>query len=196
MTLRLSGEAEEIRAELLGKMERFVHSPFISILLWYDREITDLDHAWLLDTTIQWFFHKSRIRGYSKRNAGVMWSWSLLGSKTELPMTRSQILEPALAELVRFFPEAGRAKLVKSGILKEARATFSVTTGLDQYQTVSEDGEFRDFFLLETGRATDWPSTMEGAARSGRLAAGEVGGGCGTKYLVPDLLAEGLMKLF
>ncbi len=55
-------------------MSRFVHSPFISILLWYDREITELDHAWLLDTTIQWFFHKSRIRGYEP-GGEAMWKW-------------------------------------------------------------------------------------------------------------------------
>ena len=46
-------------------MARQIHSPFTSILLWFDREITDLDHAWLLDTTIEWFFHKSRIRRYA-----------------------------------------------------------------------------------------------------------------------------------
>ncbi|RXH55565.1 Phytoene desaturase, pro-zeta-carotene producing [Granulicella sibirica] len=191
--MALQGADDDERADLLGKIERFVHSPFISILLWYDREITDLDHAWLLDTTIQWFFHKSRIRGYAK-DRGSYVELVIAGSKTELPMTRAEILEPALAELVRFFPEAGRAKLVKSGILKEARATFSVTTGLDQYRPSQRTG-IPGLFLAGDWTATDWPSTMEGAARSGRLAAGEVAGDR-TKYLVPELRAEGLMRLF
>ena len=59
-----AGLALDTREELESKMARQVHSPYTSVLLWFDREITDLDHAWLLDTTIEWFFHKSRIRRY------------------------------------------------------------------------------------------------------------------------------------
>jgi hypothetical protein len=36
-------------------------SPITGIHLWFDRQISDLDHAVLLDRTIQWMFHKSRI---------------------------------------------------------------------------------------------------------------------------------------
>ena len=42
-------------------MQRFRSSPITGIHLWFDREISDLDHAVLLDRTIQWMFHKSRI---------------------------------------------------------------------------------------------------------------------------------------
>jgi zeta-carotene desaturase len=181
---------EELRAGLLEMMGRFVHSPFISILLWYDREITDLDHAWLLDTTIQWFFHKSRIR---RTGGGSYVELVIAGSKRELPMTRAEILEPALAELARFFPEAGRAKLLKSGILKEARATFSVTPGLDAARPSQRTG-LDGLYLAGDWTATDWPSTMEGAARSGRLAAGEVVGERG-RFLVAEPEPEGLMRL-
>ncbi len=183
---------EEVRAELLGKMGRFVHAPFISILLWYDREITQLDHAWLLDTTIQWFFHKSRIRG----NAGAPSYVELViaGSRRELPMGRKEILEPALEELARFFPAVREARLVKSGILKEARATFSVTPGLDAgrpEQTTALPG----LYLAGDWTATDWPSTMEGAARSGRMAAGCVVGSR-ERFLAAELPVEGGMRLF
>ena len=182
---------EEVRGGLLTKMAHFTHSPFISILLWYDREITDLDHAWLLDTTIQWFFHKSRIRGYAPGRGSYV-ELVIAGSKTELPMTREQILRPALAELERFFPEAGRARLLKSGILKEARATFSVTPGLDVYRPMQRT-ELPGLFIAGDWTATEWPSTMEGAARSGRLAAGEVVGERG-RFLAAELPAAGLMR--
>ena len=39
-----------------------------------------------------------------------------------------------------FFPEARKAKLLKSGILKEARATFSVVPGMEQFRPAAEDG--------------------------------------------------------
>jgi zeta-carotene desaturase len=182
---------EEARQELLAKMARFVHSPFISILLWYDRQITDLDHAWLLDTTIQWFFHKSRIRGYAPERGSYV-ELVIAGSKRELPLSRAEILEPALAELERFFPEARQAKLLKSGILKEARATFSVTPGLDQFRPDQATG-LPGLYVAGDWTATDWPSTMEGASRSGRLAAGAVAGDR-ERYLTPELAPSGLSR--
>ena len=36
-------------------------SPITGIHFWFDREVTELDHAVLLDRTIQWMFQKSKI---------------------------------------------------------------------------------------------------------------------------------------
>jgi zeta-carotene desaturase len=182
---------EESRAALLAKMQRFTHSPFISILLWYDREITELDHAWLLDSTIQWFVHKSRIRGYAP-DRGSYVELVIAGSKTELPMAREEILKPALAELARFFPAVRNARLIKSGILKEARATFSVTPGLDAFRPTQRTA-WPGLYLAGDWTATNWPSTMEGAARSGRLAAGELLNNP-AQFLTPDLPPTGLSR--
>src|SRR5258707_10155622 len=97
-------------------------------------------------------------------------------------MTREEILSGALNELQLFFPEVKRAKLVKSGVLKEARATFSVVPGLDQFRP-AQTTKWPGLYLAGDWTATEWPSTMEGAVRSGRLAAGGVmgngGGGLG-----------------
>ena len=182
----------EIRMELLRKMGRFIHAPFISVLLWYDRQITDLDHAWLLDTTIQWFFHKSRIRGYAPERGSYV-ELVIAGSRRELPMSRAEILEPALEELKRFFPEVRKAKLLKSGILKEARATFSVTPGLDPVRQEQASG-IAGLYLAGDWTKTDWPSTMEGAARSGRLAAGAVLGDP-QRLITPDLAPAAMMRM-
>lgn len=181
---------EQVRTELIENLSHFEHSPFISILLWYDRQITDLDHAWLLDSTIQWFFHKSRIRRYAPEQGSYV-ELVIAGSKTELPMSRPEILEPALEELKRYFPEAGRARLLKSGILKEARATFSVTPGLDRYRPNQQTG-LPGLYLAGDWTRTDWPATMEGAARSGRLAAGAVLGNR-LRFMAAELPAGGFM---
>jgi zeta-carotene desaturase len=179
--------------EAIGaKTERFIHAPFTSILLWFDREISELDHAWLLDTTIEWFFHKSRIRRYPKERGSYV-ELVIAGSRKQIGMTREEILGPALVELERFFPEVKRAKLVKSGVLKEARATFSVTPGLDAYRP-GQATEWPGLFLAGDWTATEWPSTMEGAARSGRLAAGAVVGDP-LRFMAEELPASGLMKL-
>ena len=190
MSLRASG-AEDLRRELLAKMDHFTHSPLLSILLWYDRQITELDHAWLLDSTIQWFFHKSRIRDYPPERGSYV-ELVIAASKAELPMTREQILASALAELERFFPETARARLLKSGILKEARATFSVAPGLDAFRPQQRTA-WPGLHLAGDWTATDWPSTMEGAARSGRLAAGEVVGDR-NRFMASELPPTGLMR--
>jgi squalene-associated FAD-dependent desaturase len=187
----VGSDGEAVRAELLGKMAKFTASPFISVLLWYDRQITELDHAWLLDTTIQWFFHKSRIRGYPPEQGSYV-ELVIAGSQRELTMPREQILALALAELERFFPEVRSARLVKSGLLKEARATFSVTPGLDAYRPTQKTG-LPGLHLAGDWTATGWPSTMEGAARSGRLAAGEVAGDR-DRFLAKDAAPTGLMR--
>ncbi len=184
-------EAGQVKQELLQKMARFVHAPFISILLWFDREISELDHAWLLDTTIQWFFHKSRIRRYRPERGSYV-ELVIAGSRAELPLRRAEILGPALRELERFFPEAGRAKLLKSGILKEARATFSVLPGMDAYRPEQKTG-LPGLYLAGDWTRTEWPSTMEGAARSGRLAAGAVRGDL-LRFMAPELAPAGLMR--
>ena len=173
--------------------EQFMHfrnAPITTVHLWFEREITGLDHAALLDTGIQWIFQKSRIRRMPAE-LGSYCELTISASFAELHQTREEILSNALQELAMFFPKVREVKLVKSGILKEARATFSVTPGLDAFrpsQTVAWPG----LVLAGDWTQTGWPSTMEGAVRSGYLAAEAV---AGKKFLQPDLPAAGWMRL-
>lgn len=49
-------------APLRDQISHFENSPITGVHLWFDRQISDLDHAVLLDRTIQWMFHKSRLQ--------------------------------------------------------------------------------------------------------------------------------------
>jgi zeta-carotene desaturase len=168
----------------------FRNAPITTIHLWFDREITDLDHAVLLDTGIQWVFHKSRIRQWPASRGSYM-ELVISASFAQLHQTRELILSEALRELALFFPAVRDANLVKSGILKEARATFSVTPGLDAHRPAQATA-YPGLFLAGDWTRTGWPSTMEGAVRSGYLAAGAV---AGRRFLLPDLPPAGIMKL-
>lgn len=173
----------------LPASEMFVHAPITTIHLWFDREVTDIDHCALLDTRIQWMFNKSRIR--RSRDAGQYLELVISASHAELQQSREEILTSALEELASFFPRVREAKVVKSGILKEARATFSVVPGLDAVRPQSAQGD--GIFLAGDWTQTGWPSTMEGGVRSGRLAAGAI---LGRDCMTPDLPAQGVMRLF
>jgi len=170
--------------------DKFIAAPITTIHLWYDREVIDLDHAVLLDTRIQWIFTKSRIRRWPSAR-GTYLELVISASWPELKLGREAILSAALEELELFFPAVRAAKLIKSAVLKEARATFSVTPSLDRYRP-QQQTQWPGLYLAGDWTATEWPSTMEGAVRSGRLAAGTLMGDP-KKYLAPELPASGLM---
>jgi zeta-carotene desaturase len=179
---------------VMESFAQFMHAPITTIHLWLDREVTEIEHAALLDTRIQWMFNKSRIR---RSGAGEhYYELVISASHAELTKTREEILEPAIAELKTFFPAARAAKVVRAGVLKEARATFSVTPMLEQFRP-EPDACGDGLYLAGDWTKTDWPSTMEGAARSGRIAAERVARAAGGKqqFLTPELPPRGLMRL-
>jgi len=171
--------------------DQFVPAPITTIHLWYDRDVTQLDHAVLLDTRIQWVFTKSRIRRWPAER-GCYLELVISASWAELNMNREEVLSSALREFETFFPAAKQAKLLKSGVLKEARATFSVTPGLDTFRP-RQTTQWPGLYLAGDWTATEWPSTMEGAVRSGRLAAGALMGDA-PRFMAPETPASGLMR--
>jgi squalene-associated FAD-dependent desaturase len=186
-------------AEPLRKvLARFETSPITGIHLWFDRQITDLEHAVLLDRTIQWMFHKSKLLGRDQNASGSYVELVVSSSKTLVEKSRAEIIELAVAELREFFPGARDAILVKSTVIKEIHATYSPQPGVDAYRPGSETVWPR-IFLAGDWTATGWPATMEGAVRSGYLAAESIVRAAGMKdaaFLVPNLPASGFMRLF
>ena len=179
-------------SQLAEGFDHFVAAPITTVHLWYDGEVVDVDHAVLLDARIQWVFAKSRIRRW-KADRGTYLELVISASWAELKMSREEILGAALEELAMFFPAVKSARLVKWGVLKEARATFSVTPGLDEYRPAQKT-QWPGLFLAGDWTRTEWPSTMEGAVRSGRLAAGAVLGDAG-RFMAAELPASGLMRM-
>jgi squalene-associated FAD-dependent desaturase len=215
-------EADPLRQVL----SRFETSPITGIHLWFDRQITDLDHAVLLDRTIQWMFHKSKllapapegvansadvsaslkrcpdtnqdVAANASEPTGSYVELVVSSSKTLVEKSKAEIIELALAELREFFPGAREAKLVKSTVIKEVHATYSPRPGVDVYRPRPETIWPR-VFLAGDWTATGWPATMEGAVRSGYMAAESVARVAGIRdasFLIPNLPASGLMRLF
>jgi squalene-associated FAD-dependent desaturase len=176
---------------LSADFDKFVPAPITTIHLWYDCDVTGLDHAVLLDTRIQWMFAKSRIRRWPVERGSYL-ELVISASWPELEMGREEILSSALREIELFFPAVRSAKLIKSGVLKEARATFSVTPGLDRFRP-KQATAWPGLYLAGDWTATEWPSTMEGAVRSGRLAAGALVGDT-NRFMAPEAPARGLMR--
>lgn len=144
-------------------LKHFTHSPITGIHLWFDREITDLPHAMLLDRQIQWVFPK-----------GDGYYLAVVSASRGMTKTPGQeIVRLAVGELCEFFPKARTATLVRSHVIKEMRATYSARPGLNRWRPGPET-RYPNVFLAGDWTATGWPATMEGAVRSGYLAARSV----------------------
>ena len=176
-------------ADLRTMLASFQTSPITGVHFWFDREITDLDHAVLLDRTIQWMFHKSRIHGRAGEGSYV--ELVISSSKCLVNRSRQEILEVALKELAEFFPKVCDAEVVKATVIKEVHATYAPLPGTDAHRP-GQRTPWPSIFLAGDYTQTGWPATMEGAVRSGYMAAEAV---AGKRFVSPDLPAKGLMKV-
>jgi zeta-carotene desaturase len=177
-------------AQLRQQLSHFESSPITGIHLWFDRDITPMPHAVLLDRTIQWMFHKSKFQ-LQREGPGSYIELVVSASKSLVQKSREDVLELALKELAEFFPLVKDATVLKAAVIKEVHATYSVLPGLDQYRPQAKTA-WPGIFLAGDWTASGWPATMEGAVRSGYIAAEAI---TGRKLLAPDLPARGLMRL-
>ena len=74
------------------------------------------------------------------------------------------------AEMRQLFPKATAAQLLRARVLTEHAATFSAVPGVDELRP-AQTVPLENLFLAGDWTATGWPATMEGAVRSGYLAA-------------------------
>lgn len=185
------------------QLSHFENSPITGIHLWFDRQISDLDHAVLLDRTIQWMFHKSRLQPIRTQSTngnpgGSYIELVVSSSKTLIDKSRGEIVDLALSEVREFFPAARQAELLKSTVIKEVNATYSPRPGIDAHRP-SPITQWQRVFLAGDWTATGWPATMEGAVRSGYLAAEalvRVANVATSRFISPDLRPTGLMRIF
>jgi len=144
-------------------------APIISINLWFDRPITDLEFAGLRGTTIQWLFNKGRILGSSENYVSLVVS----GAHDHIGRPKEELLAVALRELGELLPAAREAKLLHSLILKERFATFSPSWEAEPLRP-STVTPLKGLYLAGDWTATGLPATIEGAVQSGCSAAQKI----------------------
>jgi len=183
----------------LEHLDKISVSPITGVHFWFDREVMHEPFVTLLDTTTQWIFNKTAL--YGKRNDGSQEKGQYLqlvisASYDLLPKSRQEIVDLCLSEVRQALPAAREAGLVKATVIKEAAATFSPQPGVDKWRPRQETS-VKGMFLAGDWTATGWPATMEGAVRSGYLAAEAVLRVAGTPrtFLKPDLPPDGLVKM-
>ncbi len=164
--------------ELDLDVSAFQPSSITGIHLWFDRSVTALPHAALLDGTLQWMFNKER---------GRYLQLVVSASAALVHAGQDAIVELAVRELAGFFPEVKRAALERARVVKELRATYVPAPGLAAARPAART-RFANLFLAGDWTRSGWPATMEGAVRSGYLAAEAVAEvlGLSGRFLLPD----------
>ena len=186
-------EGVETLADQIAQHE---HWPICSVHLWFDREITELESAVLLDREIHWLYNKGLTQPWRKVKGSYV-ELVISASRSFAALDRNQAIDLAIRELKEFFPAAREAKLEKAALVKEIRATFGVPPGIDHARP-NVVSSWPNCYLAGDWIATGWPSTMESAARAGHMAAEELAIWADNpiRCFVPDLKPQGLMRFF
>jgi uncharacterized protein with NAD-binding domain and iron-sulfur cluster len=154
--------------------------------LWFDKPAMRDSHAALITGPLQWLFRKDKEGRELHGVISAAREWVNIPKEDYWPRFEAQ--------LKAVLPEAGGAKLVRMVPVLEKRATFSPFPGVDAFRPDQGPaaGGIENLFLAGDYTRTGWPATMEGAVRSGYLAAQAVLGKVfperiGHGFVVPDL---------
>ena len=165
----------------LANLERFAFSPILGVHLAFRRRVLSKPNLALPARATHWLFaheppqQHAEIAPFAQRIEAVVSAadeWIGLG---EAETTRRILADMAWALGER--EETLAQELVWSRPVLEKRATFASSPGVDAIRprAAVEAGDLRggvaNLFLAGEWTDTGWPSTMEGAARSGFAAA-------------------------
>lgn len=144
-------------------------SPIVGVHLWYDRQIMDEEFVAFLGSPVQWVFNKSLIQKTADAD-GQYVCISLSGAWQFIDRPKEELAAEFITEMARLFPRAADAQIVRSLVVKEPQATFSSAPGAAEGR-LPQATPIQNLFLAGEWTDTGWPSTMEGAVRSGVCAA-------------------------
>jgi squalene-associated FAD-dependent desaturase len=194
------------RLPTLEIASRLQPAPISAVHLWFDRPIMDLPHAVLVGRLSQWIFnHGASPSGTSEnRNAstvdkparGSHYYQVVISASHELcGRDRDAVVAEVIGELATIWPEVATARLVRARLVTEPFSVFSVAPGTEQWRPAQRTHDPR-LLLAGDWTATGWPATMEGAVRSGYLAAEAllVQLGRPERIVVPDLVRGWLVR--
>jgi squalene-associated FAD-dependent desaturase len=197
-----------IAPELLGRLPhlaaaRFQAAPITSVHLWFDRPITTLAHAVLVGRLSQWVFRRTdfqSVRNESDQPGRIRnpsyYQVVISASHALSVQPREAIRDQVLADLAAVFPAARIATLRRWQIIHDQDAVFSCRPGSDDLRP-PQATPIPNLFLAGDWTRTGWPATMEGAVRSGYLAAEALLSRLGRpeQLLVPDLMRCWMLQL-
>lgn len=142
----------------LSIRNQFEHSTILNIHLWIDKLDLKEKFYGFLDSPLHWIFVKDNHFNVVISDANYLTNWE-----------QDELLKMVINELNRFFPiDKNDVKTFK--VIKEKRATFIPDNKTEKLRPKSET-TIKNLFLAGDWIDTGLPATIEGAVKSGRIAA-------------------------
>jgi len=146
-------------------------SPILNVHVTYDRPVTDLAFAAVLDSTLQWVFDRTGSSGCRHTHpASQCLTVSLSAAEDLMSLGSAQLTGRIVSDLGAVFPRAVEAQVIDTLVTREPSATFRAVPGTAAHRPgclTTRPG----LLLAGAWTATGWPATMESAVRSGLAAA-------------------------
>ncbi|MCG3164062.1 MAG: 15-cis-phytoene desaturase [Acidobacteria bacterium] len=160
---------DETVAAHFSHLDRFKSAPIVSINLWYDEPVTDLEFSGLLDSPIEWVFNKNAITGDAGKRPQHL-ALVISGAHDAASKPKEELIAMADGEVKRFFPAARKQNPFHAFVVREHDATLSHTVGTARSRP-GHRTRFDNFFLAGDWTDTGLPATIEGAVQSGQDCA-------------------------
>ncbi len=180
-------------AEVITKLSHLESAPISSVHLWLDRPLMTLPHAVFVSGLVQWVFNRSATE--AKKGGPYYYQVVISASRHVLEQPSETIRDQVLAELARVWPATRESQLLHWRLVTEHRAVFSVTPGAEAWRP-PQQSPIPNLQVAGDWTQTGWPATMEGAVRSGFLAAENVLAHLGrpATLIAPDLPTSRLSR--
>jgi len=152
----------------LDAADRTAASPIVTVNLWFDRVVIDHRLVGLPGRAMQWVFDKRRVFGEQASHLSLVSS----GAEKIVSLGNEELIQLAVHEVNDAIPAARDASVRRAVVVRERRATFSVAPG--QPQRPVTQTSIPGLLLAGDWIDTGLPATIEGAVRSGHMAAAAV----------------------
>ena len=152
-----------------ASLEMLQTAPIVNVYLWYDRPVMEQDFVALVDSPLQWVFNKSSIMDRSQAQ-GQYVTVSLSAAFDYVNQPKQAVQQMCMKAMTDAFPKAKSARVTRSLVVKQEKATFRCLPGSERFRPAAQT-PVQNLFLAGDWTDTGWPSTMEGAVRSGVTAA-------------------------
>jgi squalene-associated FAD-dependent desaturase len=145
-------------------------APIVNVHVLYDRQVMDLPFAAAVDSPVQWVFDRT---GPSGLGAGQYLAVSVSAADDMVDTPAAALRDRFVPALQELFPAAREARIIDFFVTRERRATFRQVPGCGAKRPGARTG-MAGLVLAGAWTDTGWPDTMEGAVRSGLMAAREL----------------------
>lgn len=145
-------------------------APISSVHLWFDRPVTELPHATFVGRLSHWLFNRTSIRDADAADKSAYYQVVISASRGLAGRSQENVIREVVGDLTAVWPAAREAVLQHARLVTEHKAVISMLPGIEELRPPQQTPIPR-LFLAGDWTRTGWPGTMEGAVRSGWLAA-------------------------